>query len=130
MLAPGITLEQKHAVTEADAIRFLGPEVPPSLATRSMIWWMEFTCRDAVLPHLETGQDTVGTRVNIAHLAATPLGHEVTYRANVTAVDGRRLTFEVEAKDGDELVGQGTHERFVIDVERFAAGLKRKFGAP
>ena len=122
-------LEQKHAVTDADAIRFLGPEVPPSLATRSMIWWMEFTCRDAVLPHLEKGQDTVGTRVNVCHLAATPLGHEVAYRAKVTAVDGRKLTFEVEARDGDELIGQGTHERFVIDVERFAAGLKKKFAS-
>jgi fluoroacetyl-CoA thioesterase len=130
MLAPGIMLEQKHAVTEADAIRFLGPDVPPSLATRSMIWWMEFTCRDAVLPHLEQGQDTVGTRVNISHVAATPLGHEVTYRAKVTAVDGRKLTFEVEARDGEELIGQGTHERFIIDVARFAAGLRKKFGSP
>jgi fluoroacetyl-CoA thioesterase len=129
MLAPGITLEQKHAVTEAETITFLGGDVPPSLATPAMISRLEFACRDAVLPNLESGQDTVGTRVSVEHLAATPLGKAVTYLAKLTAVDGRRLMFEVEAREGGELIGRGTHERFVIDVARFAAGLKKRFGA-
>jgi predicted thioesterase len=129
MLAPGISLEQKHAVSEREVITFLGADVPPSLATAAMISRMEYTCRDAVLPHLESGQDTVGTRVNVEHLAATPLGKEVTYRAKLTAVDGRRLTFDVEAREDGEAVGRGTHERYVIDVARFAAGLRKRFGA-
>ena len=93
-----------------------------------MIGHMEFACRDAVLPHLDEGQDTVGTHVNVSHLAATPLGDEVTYRATVIEVEGRKLTFEVEARDSRDVVGKGTHERYIIDVERFAAGLKKRFG--
>ena len=129
MLALGISLEQKHVVSEREAISFLGADVPPSLATAAMISRMEYTCRDAVLPHLEPGQDTVGTRVDVEHLAATPLGKEVTYSAMLTAVDGRRLTFDVEAREEGEAVGRGTHERYVIDVARFGAGLKKRFGA-
>ena len=129
MLQLGISLEQKHAVSEREAITFLGASVPPSLATAAMISRMEYTCRDAVLPHLESGQDTVGTRVNVEHLAATPLGKEVTYHARLTAVDGRRLTFDAEAREGGEVVGRGTHDRYVIDVARFAVGLKKRFGA-
>ena len=128
MADPGATLERKKIVTEQDAISFLGEDVKPSLASPRMIGHMEFTARDAVLPHLEPGQDTVGTHVNVSHLAATPLGDEVTYRATLIVVEGRKLTFEVEARDSRQVVGQGTHERFIIDVKRFAAGLKKKFG--
>lgn len=128
MLKPGIKNEQKRVVSESDAITFLGPGVTPSLSTPAMIRWMEIAARDGVLPHLEKGQDTVGTQVNVSHLAATPLGDEVTYRATLTQVEGRRLTFDVEAVDRHETIGKGTHERFVIDVERFAARLKKRFG--
>ena len=128
MVEPGIELERKIVVSEEDSITFLGADVKPSLATPAMIARMEITAHDAVQPHLADGQDTVGTRVNVEHLAATPLGAEVTYGAKLTAVDGRRLTFDVEASDEREVVGRGTHERFIIDVERFAAGLRKKFG--
>ena len=128
MVKPGTTLERKKAVGEQDVISFLGADVKPSLASPRMIGHMEFAARDAVLPHLEPGQDTVGTRVDVSHLGATPLGDEVTYRATLTEVDGRKLTFEVEARDSREVVGRGTHERYIINVERFAAGLKKKFG--
>ena len=128
MLEPGITLDQKRVVLEEDAISFLGTDVKPSLASPSMIRWMEIAARDAVLPHLDKGQDTVGTRVDVSHLAATPLGDAVTYSATLAKVDGRRLSFDVQARDSRETVGKGTHERFIVDVERFAAGLKKKFG--
>ena len=128
MVNPGTTLERKIVVSEQDAISFLGADVKPSLASPRMIGHMEFACRDAVLPHLDEGQDTVGTHVNVSHLAATPLGDEVTYRATVIEVEGRKLTFEVEARDSRDVVGKGTHERYIIDVERFAAGLKKRFG--
>jgi len=113
-------------VTDADAIHFLGNEVTPALATPSMILWMEITARDTVLPLLEPGQDTVGTHVNVAHLAATPIGMKVTFRATLTAVDRRRLTFAVEAYDEKEKIGEGAHERFIVDVARFAERLAVK----
>jgi len=128
MVEAGITLERKRTVSADDSITFLGADVKPSLSTPRMIMWMEYAARDAVLPHLEPGQDTVGVRVDVRHLAATPLGAEVTYRATVAAVEGRRVTFEVEALDGAETVGKGLHERYIIDVKRFAEGLKKKFG--
>jgi len=93
-----------------------------------MIRWMEYAARDAVLPHLDEGQDTVGVRVDVSHLAPTPIGETVTYRATVTAIDGRKVTFEVEAADSRQTVGKGIHERFIIDVERFAARLRKQFG--
>jgi len=79
-----------------------------------------------VEPHLPSGQRTVGTAVSIEHLAATPEGMSVTVIARLEDVDRRRLTFHVEARDDVELVGRGTHVRFVIDDERFAAGLETK----
>ena len=128
MVEPGIELQQKRVVRRDDCITFLGADVRPSLATPSMIGWMEICCRDALLKHLEEGQDSVGVRVNVEHLAATPMGQSVTYTAKVIAVDRRRVEFEVEAADAAEVVGRGTHERFVVDIERFAARLRKKFG--
>jgi len=123
----GTTIEQRRRVLQEDCISFLGAEVTPSLSTPSMIRWMEVACREAVLPQLEPGHDTVGTEVHVSHLAATPLDATVLYRATLVEADGRRLKFEVEAIDERETVGKGTHERFIIDVERFAAGLKKRF---
>lgn len=128
MVETGIELQQERVVRRDDCITFLGADVRPSLATPAMIGWMEICCRDALLEHLEEGQDSVGIKVNVEHLAATPMGQAVTYAAKVIAVDRRRVEFEVEAADDSEVVGRGTHERFVIDVERFAARLRKKFG--
>ena len=126
MLQPGLTHEIKRIVTEAEAIHFLGPAVTPALSTPAMIMMLEITARDGVLPHLEAGQDSVGTLVNVSHLAATPLGMQVTYRVTLTAIDRRRLTFAVEAWDEKDKIAEGTHERFIIDVARYAERLKAK----
>jgi fluoroacetyl-CoA thioesterase len=126
MLQPGVSHEKTMVVSEAEAIHFLGDSVTPALSTPSMILWLEITARDAVLPLLEPGQDTVGTHVNVSHLAATPVGMKVTVRATLTAVEGRRLTFAVEAYDAKDKIGEGTHERFIIDVARYAARLASK----
>ena len=126
MVEPGISHERKLVVTEAEAIHFLGRGDARALSTPSMIMHMEITARDAVLPFLEPGQDTVGTKVDVAHLAATPLGMKITFRATLKAVDRRRLTFAVEAHDEREKIGEGTHERFIIDVARYAERLKEK----
>ena len=113
-------------VSDSEAIHFLGDAAPPALATPSMIMWLEITARDAVLPLLDPGQDTVGIHVNVSHLAATPVGMKVTFRARLTAVDRRRLTFAVEAHDEKDKIAEGTHERFIIDVARYAERLHDK----
>ena len=129
MLERGIFLEQRRVVLEADCIRFLGADVRPSLATPAMILWMEMAARDLVKPRLEPGQDTVGVHVDVEHLAASPVGAQVIYRAKLVGLDERRLTFEVEALDGEDVVGRGRHVRFVIDVERFAKKLEKRFSS-
>lgn len=129
MLEPGILLEQVRVVRRDDCINFLGADVRPSLATPAMIYWMEICCRDAILPHVGEGNDSVGIKVSVEHLAATPMGQSVTYTAKLVAVEGRRASFEVEASDGAEVVGRGTHERVVVDVSRFAARLRKKLEA-
>jgi len=118
--------EKKLLVTTDVAISFLGPEGPRVLSTPQMIGWMEQTCRDTVLPFLDPGHDTVGTHVNVAHVAAAPLGMAVTFRVEVTGVDDRRIQFRVEAIDEKEKIGEGTHERAIINVARFATRMAAK----
>jgi predicted thioesterase len=128
MLEPGVSHETVKTVTIDDAIHFLGPAVTPALSTPAMIMNLEITARDAALPHLEPGQDTVGTLVSVSHLAATPVGMKVTYRATLAEIDRRRLTFAVEAFDEKDKIAEGTHQRFIIDVARYAERLKEKMG--
>jgi fluoroacetyl-CoA thioesterase len=125
----GTRLEKKLLVDDAVAINFLGVEGARVLATPWMIGWMERTCRDAVLPLMEAGHDTVGTHVDVYHLAATPMGMTVTFKAEVTSVEGRRVNFKVEAWDGKEKCGEGTHERAIVNITRFAAKMQGKLGS-
>jgi fluoroacetyl-CoA thioesterase len=118
--------EQKVLVTNENAIKFLGLDGPRVLSTPHMIGNMEFTCRNAVLPLLDAGHDTVGTHVNVAHLAAAPLGMMVTFTAEVIGVQDRRVQFRVEAWDEKEKIGEGTHERAIINVAKFATRLAAK----
>lgn len=123
----GTTHEEKLLVTSEVATDFLGMEEARVLATPAMILWMERTSRMAVFPLLDEGYDTVGTEVHVKHLAATPLGAAVTFRAEVIAIDGRRINFKVEAWNEHEKIGEGTHERTVIHVAKFASKLMAKF---
>jgi predicted thioesterase len=91
-----------------------------------MIGFMERTSRNTVFPLLDPGYDTVGTHVNVAHLAAAPMGANVTFRAEVTKVTGKRVEFHVEAWDEMEKIGEGTHERAIIHVARFATRMAAK----
>jgi len=120
--------EEKRLVTTENAISFLGPEGPRVLSTPQMIGAMEWTCRNAVLPLLEPGHDTVGTHVNVAHRAAAPIGSVVIFTAEVTAVQDRRVEFKVTARTDEELVGEGTHERAIINVAKFASRMAAKSG--
>jgi fluoroacetyl-CoA thioesterase len=129
---PGIQIglqgELRRRVTDDIAINFLGLEGARVLGTPFMIMLLEFVSRDSILPLLDPGYDSVGTEVNVRHLAATPMGMEVTYKSEVIAIDDRRIRFKVEAFDEKEQIADGTHERFVINVERFAKRLKQKLG--
>jgi predicted thioesterase len=122
----GARAEMKLLVTSECAITFLGADGPRVLSTPHMIGRMEMTSRDAVLPFLEAGFDAVGTHVDVYHLAAAPIGAVVTFTAEVVAVNGRRIQFRVEAWDEKEKIGEGTHERAIINVAKFAARLAEK----
>ena len=124
----GATHEEKILVTGDVAIDFLGLEGARVLATPHMIGWMERTCRDAVLPLLDAGHDTVGTHVDVHHLAATPMGMTVTFKAEVIGLQGRRVNFRVEAWDEKEKCGEGTHERAIVNIARFTAKMQGKLG--
>lgn len=95
------------------------------LATPVLCHWFESAAVRAIAEGLEPGEATVGTRLSIEHLRATPVGMPVRVTARVVAADGRRLDFEVSAVDDVELVARGTHERVVVDLERFLAGVHK-----
>lgn len=122
----GVVHQESIIVDESTAVSFLGHAGARVLGTPWMILWMERTSRDAVKPSLPPGWDTVGTAVNIRHLSAAGMGARVTFKAEVIAQDARRLVFQVSAEAEHGVVGDGTHERALIDVERFAAGLARR----
>jgi fluoroacetyl-CoA thioesterase len=113
-------------VTGEVAADFLGSEQARVLATPWMIAHMEITARNAIKPLLEDGWDSVGTIVNVRHLAATPIGMAARFEVEVIKVDGQRVTFRVEAWDEKEKIGEGTHERFIVHVGRFATRLAEK----
>jgi fluoroacetyl-CoA thioesterase len=115
----GAAREETIVVGNDHATTFLGPEGPRVLMTPRMIGFMEGTCRNLVLRMLDPGHDTVGTHVNVYHRKAAPLGSTVTFRAQLTGVNKKRLEFAVQALMGDVVVGEGTHERAVIEVREF-----------
>src|SRR2546428_11244353 len=108
------------------ANQFKDAMLPPVFATPMMILAMENAALNAIRGYLDPGESAVGTAVDIRHLAATPVGHEVTAEAEVTGVDGRRVMFNVSARDEVEEIGRGTHERMVVDLDRLEARLAAK----
>src|SRR3981081_3137900 len=102
------------------ANQFKDAMLPPVFATPMMVTAMENAALNAIRGYLDPGESAAGTAVDMRHLAATPAGHEVMAEAQVTGVDGRRVTFNVSARDETEGIGRGTHERVVGDVRRLA----------
>lgn len=131
-LKPGITHRFTYTVPETKTVPALYPESPelsamPSVfATGFMIGLMEWTCVQLLAAHLESGEGSLGTHVDVSHLAATPPGHEVTVEVEVSEVDGRRVWFRVSAHDGDDLIGEGRHQRAIVMWERFTARVAEK----
>lgn len=128
-LAPGLKHSQSVIVTEDMTPAHLRSDAIRVLATPEMVRLVEQTAIQCVQPHLKLGQTTVGTVVNIKHLAATPEGMTVTITVELTEVDRRRLGFRVEVHDEAEKVGEATHERFIIDRESRLPRLQQKVDA-
>ena len=108
------------------ANQFKDAVLPQVFATPMMVTAMENAALNAVRDYLDPGESVVGTVVNVRHLAATPAGHQVTATAEVTKVDGRRIEFNVSARDETEEIGAGTHERMVVDLDRIQKKLDAK----
>ncbi len=126
-LEVGLVNEVNMTVEESDTARASGGDtLPRVLSTPRMISYMERTAHQALLPYLAEGQTSVGTLVNIRHLGATPVGMRVRFRAELVELDRRRALFKVEAWDAVEKVGEGQHERFIIDKDRFSERLAQK----
>jgi fluoroacetyl-CoA thioesterase len=125
-LEPGMTNTLMIVVDESMTADRFGNRGVPVLATPMLVSYFELAAHQLAMPALGPGQGTVGFHVDIRHLAATPIGQRVTFRAILTEVDGRRLVFRVEADDGQERVGEGTHVRFVVDMERFMERIAAK----
>lgn len=106
-------------VTEENTAAAMGSGLLPVFATPAMLALMEKAAASSVQPYLPEGQGTVGTRLEISHLAATPIGLSVRAESELIAIDRRKLRFSVRAWAGDELIGEGEHERFIIDNARF-----------
>ena len=121
-----LTVSDRLTVPAQAAIFSPGAEMPPVFATAQMIAFVEWTCVAALAPYLEPHQRTVGTRVEMTHIAATPAGMTVTAEVELVAFDGHVLRFKVACRDEKEPIGDGFHERTVIDYARFMARLARK----
>jgi fluoroacetyl-CoA thioesterase len=132
-LKPGLTYELKFVVPSSKTVPALYPEaeeflaMPEVFATGFLVGFLEWACIRCVNPHIDwPSEQTVGTHINVSHLAATPPGLEVSAHVELIEVDGRKLVFRVEAHDGVDLISQGRHERFVILKDRFEAKVGEK----
>jgi fluoroacetyl-CoA thioesterase len=134
-LRPGLRHELAYRVPVHKTVPALYPEAPEFqempvvFATGFLVGLVEWACIQALGPHLENGEQSVGTRVELSHEAATPPGLTVRVTVTLRDVDGRRLVFDVEGRDDADAVCRGRHERFVIDSARFAERLAKKSAA-
>ncbi len=135
-LKPGIEHQFSFRLPDSKTVPALYPEsaefqeMPEVFATGFMVGFLEWACIDAIKPHLNwPDEQSLGTHINVSHTAATPPGLLVTARVKLIEVNGRRLVFEVEADDGVDIIAAGTHERFVIDRDRFNQKIRNKAAA-
>ncbi len=126
MLEVGIKHTKSEMVEEKNTAGVLGSGLLPVYATPAMILLLEAACAEAVAPHLDEGSTTVGTKLDIEHVAATPMGMEVTCGCELIEIDRRRLVFKVEITDKAGVIGRGTHERFIVASEKFMEKVNAK----
>ena len=122
----GIKGRAETVVVQENTAAAVGSGLVPVFATPYMIALMENAAVNALTPYLEENQGSVGTHLDVSHDAATPIGMKVWAEAEVTAVDGKALTFSVTAYDEAGVIGKGTHNRFIIAVDRFLAKAEKK----
>ncbi len=127
-LQPGVTVEVTHRVTSESFATHWGNPGIEVLATPVIVGWLEDAAIQAVSPHLEPEQRSVGTMVSMKHLAATPVGMLVRAKATIKTVDGRRVLFDVEAHDEKERIAEGVHERVIVNMARFLEKVAQKAG--
>jgi predicted thioesterase len=125
-LEVGIKGKQEVTVSESNSAKTMGSGTLDVFATPAMIALMEKTSWESVQPNLDEGSGTVGTSLNVKHVAATPLGMKVTCESELIKVDGRALTFSVKAYDEAGLIGEGEHERFIVFNDKFQAKANAK----
>lgn len=127
-LKAGLSTTARITVDDTRTISFMGDE-GRVYATPELVRDIEMTCRDLLLEHIDDGQDSVGTKIDIAHIAATPLGMWVEITVTVTALEGRAVIFEIDARDQMEQICRGKHSRFIVDVAKTLARLTGKIEA-
>ncbi|MDY0872040.1 thioesterase family protein [Dongia rigui] len=131
-LKVGATHRFSFTVTDAKTVPQLYPEspdfcaMPAVFATGFMVGLMEWACVDAMKPHLDDGEGSLGVGINVNHVAATPPGMMVTVYVTCIKLDGRRVSFHVRAEDEVELIGEGTHDRAIVRWDRFTPKIKEK----
>ncbi|HVM72817.1 MAG TPA: hotdog domain-containing protein [Anaerolineales bacterium] len=125
-LVPGLNAELTHMVAEGDTASRWGSGLVPVFSTPALVGLMEAAAVAALAGHLAPGQTTVGGHIDVHHLAATPIGMQVRARAELKAVEGRKLVFKIQAWDAVELIGEADHERFIIDEARFLTRVQAK----
>lgn len=128
MLITGIKGKAETSVTEANTAKAMGSGTLEVFATPAMVALMESAAYNSVASELEPDTGTVGTKMDIQHVSATPVGMRVTAESELLEIDGRRLVFSVQAFDDSGLIGTGTHERFVVANQKFMAKAEKKRG--
>jgi fluoroacetyl-CoA thioesterase len=135
-LKPGLTYEFKFKVPENKTVPYLYPEspefqaMPQVLATGFMVGLFEWTCIQAINPHIDWPREqTVGIDLKLNHIAATPPGLTVTVNVKLEEVEGRKLVFSIVAEDGIDKISEGTHDRFIIDAAKFNAKMAAKINS-
>ncbi len=110
------------------AVEFAGDGMPAVVSTPHLVGFLERTARQTLAPHLEAGERSVGVEIDIRHLAPTPVGQTIHCTARVIAVDGTKISFQIEARDGHEVIVRGLHKRAVIQLESFSRRVQAKTG--
>ena len=122
----GIKNTISESVTLDKTAEKVGSGLLPVYATPAMIALMEKCASECVAPYIEEGKSSVGTMLHVKHLSASPIGMSISCTATLTEIDGRRLVFSLEVSDEKGPIGEGTHERFIIDIDRFMAKCQSK----
>ena len=125
-LVAGVSAEVRHRVVTENLVSFRLPGMPPVLSSPALLFVMETAAYEAIRPHLDPGEASVGMGFEFQHLAATPCGDTIVATARVPAVEDKQIHVDFEARDGHELIARGKHVRAVIDLAKFKRHLDRK----